>query len=243
MEPHGVVERRDGAEPRRRELEPVRLERDGEQRPVGDVRGQALVDVALVCLGVDGPAHLDPHESGWRPRRRRGVERVRRRLAVAHVDGALQLLAEPALEGAVRGEPLERFMNVVAVAGQALRRRYALGHGVLVLWRRRVARQAAVHVKARDHLEDDVWILELSSFQIESLPTFSPELFALLNLTMTHEERYKSREEYLEAKIKLADQIYPKVDDGALIRGEPVEDPRLASYWDRVGGSSFAPIK
>ena len=51
-------------------------------------------------------------------------------------------------------------MNVVAVAGQALRRRYALGHGVLVLWRRRVARQAAVHVEARDHLEDDVpfWI-------------------------------------------------------------------------------------
>ena len=46
-----------------------------------------------------------------------------------------------------------------------------------------------------------------------------------------------------ESQIKLADQIYPKVDDGALIRGEPVEDPRLASYWDRVGGSSFAPIK
>ena len=51
-------------------------------------------------------------------------------------------------------------MNVVAVAGQALRRRYALGHGVLVLWRRRVARQAAVHVKARDHLENDVAVLD-----------------------------------------------------------------------------------
>ena len=45
-----------------------------------------------------------------------------------------------------------------------------------------------------------------------------------------------------ESQIKLADQIYPKVDDGALIRGEKVEDPRLASYWHRVGGSSFAPI-
>jgi hypothetical protein len=45
-----------------------------------------------------------------------------------------------------------------------------------------------------------------------------------------------------ESQIKLADQIYPKVEDGALIRGEPVEDPRLASYWNRVGGASFAPL-
>ena len=44
------------------------------------------------------------------------------------------------------------------------------------------------------------------------------------------------------SQIKLADQIYPKVEPGALIRGEEVEDPRLASYWNRVNGSSFSPI-
>ena len=37
----------------------------------------------------------------------------------------------------------------------------------------------------------DLYVLELSSFQIESLETFSPDVFALLNLTMTHEERYQ----------------------------------------------------
>ena len=44
------------------------------------------------------------------------------------------------------------------------------------------------------------------------------------------------------SQIKLADQIYPKVENGALLRGESVEDVRLSSYWDRVDQSSFQPI-
>ncbi|MGB1911479.1 MAG: glutamate synthase-related protein, partial [Candidatus Puniceispirillaceae bacterium] len=42
------------------------------------------------------------------------------------------------------------------------------------------------------------------------------------------------------SQILLADQIYPKVEDGALLRGEEVADPRLAVYWDRVNPDSFA---
>ncbi len=44
------------------------------------------------------------------------------------------------------------------------------------------------------------------------------------------------------SQIKLADQIYPKVESGALLRGENVEDIRLSSYWDRVDQSSFQPV-
>ena len=44
------------------------------------------------------------------------------------------------------------------------------------------------------------------------------------------------------SQIKLADQIYPKVESGALLRGENVEDVRLSSYWDRVDQSSFQPL-
>ena len=44
------------------------------------------------------------------------------------------------------------------------------------------------------------------------------------------------------SQIKLADQIYPKVENGALIRGKSVEDERLSVYWDRVDQSSFQPI-
>jgi len=41
------------------------------------------------------------------------------------------------------------------------------------------------------------------------------------------------------SQIQLADQIYPKVEKGALLRGEEVEDPRLAVYWERVSPDSF----
>ena len=43
------------------------------------------------------------------------------------------------------------------------------------------------------------------------------------------------------SQIKLADQIYPKVDFGALLKGNKVEDARLSSYWERVDQSSFKP--
>ena len=43
------------------------------------------------------------------------------------------------------------------------------------------------------------------------------------------------------SQIKLADQIYPKVDFGALLKGNEVEDARLSSYWERVDQSSFQP--
>jgi glutamate synthase domain-containing protein 2 len=42
-------------------------------------------------------------------------------------------------------------------------------------------------------------------------------------------------------QILLEDQIYPHVNDGELLQGLPSADPRLASYWQRVDGSSFAP--
>ena len=45
------------------------------------------------------------------------------------------------------------------------------------------------------------------------------------------------------SQIKLADQIYPKVENGALLRSESVEDVRLSSYWDRVDQSSFQPVR
>ena len=43
------------------------------------------------------------------------------------------------------------------------------------------------------------------------------------------------------SKILLADQIYPKVEDRALLDGGQVEDARLNSYWNRVTGESFVP--
>ena len=44
------------------------------------------------------------------------------------------------------------------------------------------------------------------------------------------------------SKIKLAEQIYPNVEDLALLNNGFIRDPRLSSYWDRMDKSSFAPI-
>ena len=46
------------------------------------------------------------------------------------------------------------------------------------------------------------------------------------------------------SQIKLAEQIYPKVNDGALLRGDKdIEDARLSSYWSRMDKSSFQPTR
>jgi len=44
------------------------------------------------------------------------------------------------------------------------------------------------------------------------------------------------------SKIKLADQIYPNVEESALLNNGLVKDPRLSVYWDRMDKSSFSPI-
>ena len=69
------------------------------------------------------------------------------------------------------------------------------------------------------------------------------EMLEAAGLTHTHQLNRRHIVRRLSAsQIKLADQIYPKVENGALLRGETVEDARLSVYWDRVDQSSFQPI-
>ena len=42
---------------------------------------------------------------------------------------------------------------------------------------------------------------------------------------------------------KFKDEIYPKVENMALLNGVEVEDARLSSYWSRMDKSSFQPIR
>jgi glutamate synthase domain-containing protein 2 len=68
------------------------------------------------------------------------------------------------------------------------------------------------------------------------------EMLEAAGLTHTHQLNRRHIVRRLSAsQIKLADQIYPRVEINALIEGKSVEDPRLASYWHRVTGSSFQP--
>jgi UDP-N-acetylmuramoylalanine--D-glutamate ligase len=51
--------------------------------------------------------------------------------------------------------------------------------------------------------EPGVFVTELSSYQLESIHSFTPWIAALLNLTPDHLARHKSMEAYLEAKLNL----------------------------------------
>lgn len=44
-----------------------------------------------------------------------------------------------------------------------------------------------------------------------------------------------------QAEILLADQIYPRVDVGAVLAGVHTGDPRIDNYWHRLSGTSFHP--
>ena len=69
------------------------------------------------------------------------------------------------------------------------------------------------------------------------------EMLEATGLTHTHQLNRRHIVRRLSAsQIKLADQIYPRVEINALIDGRPVEDPRLTAYWNRVSGASFQPI-
>ena len=69
------------------------------------------------------------------------------------------------------------------------------------------------------------------------------EMLEATGLTHTHQLNRRHIVRRLSAsQIKLADQIYPRVDINALIDGKQINDPRLAAYWSRVSGASFQPI-
>src|SRR5262245_12066036 len=46
-------------------------------------------------------------------------------------------------------------------------------------------------------------VIELSSFQLEAIPTFRPELAVLLNITPDHMDRYDSFQDYARAKLNI----------------------------------------
>lgn len=57
--------------------------------------------------------------------------------------------------------------------------------------------------KALETKEDDIIVIEASSFQLESIVKFHPKVGAILNLTPDHLNRHKTMEKYKEAKFNL----------------------------------------
>ena len=78
----------------------------------------------------------------------------------------------------------------------------------------------------RSSHELDVMVLEVSSFQLETIRTFHPHVAAWLNLSANHLDRYPGMEEYRNAKLRIFENQTP---DDFVVANALSELPPLAA--------------
>jgi UDP-N-acetylmuramoylalanine--D-glutamate ligase len=82
---------------------------------------------------------------------------------------------------------------------------------------------------------ETITVTELSSFQLEAIPTFRPNVAVLLNITPDHLDRYDSFEDYARAKLSIlrnqrsSDFAVLNLDDEILRR--PNQSIRSQAFW------------
>jgi len=76
----------------------------------------------------------------------------------------------------------------------------------------------------------DWGVVEVSSFQLESIERFRPRVAALLNLTEDHRDRYAAKEEYFEAKMAIFRNMGPS--DTAVVNAD---DPEVVARQGLIG--------
>ena len=77
----------------------------------------------------------------------------------------------------------------------------------------------------------DYLVVEVSSFQLETIDRFHPWIAALLNVTVDHQDRYESLDEYIAAKQRIFEN--QTASDFALFN---LDDSRVAALRHRVPG-------
>jgi UDP-N-acetylmuramoylalanine--D-glutamate ligase len=75
----------------------------------------------------------------------------------------------------------------------------------------------------------DYLVVEVSSFQLETIDRFHPWIAGLLNVTVDHQDRYESLDEYVAAKQRIFENQTPS--DFALFN---LDDDRVAALRHRV---------
>ncbi len=89
--------------------------------------------------------------------------------------------------------------------------------------------------------EPDVYILELSSFQLESIISLKPSVAAVLNISEDHLDRYETFQDYVSAK----EQIYKQANiqvinrDDVLAKSLATDRPVVSFGMDRPQGNDY----
>jgi UDP-N-acetylmuramoylalanine--D-glutamate ligase len=86
-----------------------------------------------------------------------------------------------------------------------------------------------------DQARPDTWtVLEVSSFQLETIVSFRPRIAIILNITPDHLDRHKSFANYVNAKARIFENQRP--DDFAVLNAD---DPTTAGLAGRTRASLF----
>lgn len=93
----------------------------------------------------------------------------------------------------------------------------------------------AFSARVRQSSELDLMTLEVSSFQLEAIRRFRPEIAVWLNFAPDHLDRYRSLEEYHAAKLRIFENQVPT--DWAIVNGR---DPLPVLQAQRISFSAFA---
>lgn len=77
-------------------------------------------------------------------------------------------------------------------------------------------------------------VVELSSFQLEGVESFRPHVAVLINLTEDHLDRYRSFQQYVDAKLRIFENQGP--EDYAVLN---MDDPLVAACAERLKARVF----
>lgn len=78
----------------------------------------------------------------------------------------------------------------------------------------------------------DFIVLEISSFQLETIEEFRPNVAAILNITPDHLDRYDSMEDYTDAKARIIENQTP--DDYLVLNADDAEIKKVVSDKSKV---------
>lgn len=95
----------------------------------------------------------------------------------------------------------------------------------------------------------DYAVLEVSSFQLDIMDSFSPDIAVLLNISPDHLDRYESYNDYIRSKLKIVAQQKENQfailnnDDGLLRKTEPSGKGKVLRYGLESGKNQAAFIE
>lgn len=79
----------------------------------------------------------------------------------------------------------------------------------------------------------DVMVLEVSSFQLDTAPSFCPDVFIVLNITEDHLDRYPSFDAY--ARSKMSPILRQKPGQWAVVNGDDQTIMRILDEYAKLG--------